>query len=73
MTRRESQAAAPVVIGTCAGCEEHMDGKLRTPFGQPGGIAKPVRGKTVTLKQNLTGSPVGSGTGAVVPWVRPCP
>ena len=44
-----------------------MAGKLRTVFGRLGGIAKLVRGKTVTVKQNLTGSPVGSRTGAVVP------
>jgi len=51
-----------VAIGKCAGYEEDMAGRLRTLFDHLGGIAKLVRGKTVTVKLNLTGNPYGQET-----------
>jgi uncharacterized protein (DUF362 family) len=49
--------AAPVAIAKCASYEEDVTAKLATMFDQLGGIERIVRGKTVTVKLNLTGSP----------------
>ena len=49
--------AAPVSIGKCGSYDEDVTAKLATLFDQLGGIDKMVRGKTVTIKLNMTGSP----------------
>ena len=47
----------PVAIGKCAAYNDDLEAKLSTMFDQLGGLEKIVRGKTVTIKLNLTGSP----------------
>ena len=49
--------AAPVAIAKCASYDEDVTAKLATMFEQLGGLDRLVRGKTVTVKLNLTGSP----------------
>src|SRR5690348_16964990 len=48
---------APVAIAKCASYDEDISAKLSTMFDQLGGLERIVRGKTVTVKLNLTGSP----------------
>src|ERR1035438_3143743 len=72
MTRREWIAAisaapllkganaapvAPVSIAKCASYDEDVTAKLGAMFDQLGGLGGLVRGKTVTIKLNMTGSP----------------
>ena len=49
--------AAPVAIGKCASYDEDVTAHLATMFDQLGGLDRMVRGKTVTIKLNMTGSP----------------
>jgi uncharacterized protein (DUF362 family) len=49
--------AAPVAIAKCAAYDEDVTARLATMFDQLGGLGRIVRGKTVTVKLNLTGSP----------------
>ena len=49
--------AAPVSIAKCASYDDDVTGKLAAMFDQLGGLERIVRGKTVTVKLNLTGSP----------------
>ena len=49
--------AAPVTIAKCDSYEEDLTAKLGAMFDQLGGIERLVRGKTVTVKVNMTGSP----------------
>lgn len=49
--------AAPVAVARCASYNEDIAPVLTTMFDQIGGLARLVRGKTVTVKLNLTGSP----------------
>lgn len=49
--------AAPVAIAKCASYDEDLTAKLKTMFDQLGGVDHLVRGKTVTVKVNMTGSP----------------
>jgi uncharacterized protein (DUF362 family) len=49
--------AAPVSIAKCASYDEDLTAKLAGLFDQLGGIEGLVRGKTVTVKVNMTGSP----------------
>jgi uncharacterized protein (DUF362 family) len=48
---------APVSIAQCASYEEDVTARLAAMFDQLGGLERLVRGKTVTIKLNLTGSP----------------
>jgi uncharacterized protein (DUF362 family) len=48
---------APVSIVKCASYDEDVTAKLAVMFDQIGGLDRLVRGKTVTIKLNLTGSP----------------
>ena len=48
---------APVSIAKCASYNEDVTATLATMFDQIGGLERLVRGKTVTVKLNLTGSP----------------
>jgi uncharacterized protein (DUF362 family) len=49
--------AAPVSLAQCASYEEDVTARLAGTFDQLGGLERLVRGKTVTIKLNLTGSP----------------
>ena len=48
---------APVSIAKCAAYSEDVTATLGTMFDQIGGLERIVKGKTVTIKLNLTGSP----------------
>jgi uncharacterized protein (DUF362 family) len=48
---------APVAIAKCASYDEDVTARLATIFDQLGGLDRMVRGKTVTVKLNMTGSP----------------
>jgi len=48
---------AAVSIGRCQSYDEDVTAKLGTMFDQLGGIEGLVRGKTVTVKINMTGAP----------------
>jgi uncharacterized protein (DUF362 family) len=49
--------ASPVSIARCATYDEDVTARLATMFDQLGGLERVVRGKTVTIKVNMTGSP----------------
>ena len=49
--------ATPVTIAKCASYDEDVTSRLATMFNQLGGLDRIVRGKTVTIKLNMTGSP----------------
>jgi uncharacterized protein (DUF362 family) len=49
--------AAPVAIAKCASYDQDVTAHLATLFDQLGGLDRMVRGKTVTVKLNMTGSP----------------
>lgn len=49
--------AAPVAIARCPQYDTDLAAVLNTMFDQIGGLPRLVRGKTVTVKLNLTGSP----------------
>jgi uncharacterized protein (DUF362 family) len=49
--------AAPVSIAKCGSYEDDVPAKLGAMFDQLGGLGRLVRGKTVTVKLNMTGSP----------------
>lgn len=67
ITRRELLAGAalwqpqapahPVALARCRGYDQDLAAILSTMFDQLGGLAGLVKGKTVTIKLNLTGSP----------------
>ena len=48
---------APVAIAKCASYDGDVTATLATMFDQVGGLERIVKGKTVTIKLNLTGSP----------------
>jgi uncharacterized protein (DUF362 family) len=49
--------AAPVAIAKCSSYDEDLTARLAAMFDQLGGLDRVVRGKTVTVKLNMTGSP----------------
>jgi uncharacterized protein (DUF362 family) len=49
--------AAPVAVARCSSYDEDLVPILQTMFDQVGGLERLVKGKTVTIKLNLTGSP----------------
>ena len=49
--------SAPVAIARCSSYDEDLTALMSTMFDQLGGLGGIVRGKTVTIKLNLTGSP----------------
>jgi len=55
--------AAPVAIAKAASYDDDIAARLKTMFDQLGGIEKLVKGKTVTVKLNLTGPPNNRMTG----------
>ena len=54
---RRNAPVAPVAIAKCASYDDDVTAKMAAMFDQLGGLEKLVRGKTVTVKLNLTGSP----------------
>lgn len=56
-TLRADAPASRVAIARCHSYGSELHGTLRTLLDQLGGAARLVRGKTVTIKINLTGSP----------------
>lgn len=52
-----SLPSAPVAISRCSSYEQDQAAALSALFEKLGGLEKLVRGKTVTVKLNLTGSP----------------
>lgn len=49
--------ASPVSVARCASYSEDVTAYLSAMFDQLGGLERLVRGKTVTIKVNMTGSP----------------
>jgi len=49
--------AAPVAVARCAGYGAELVAALERMFDQLGGLTRLVKGKTVAIKLNLTGSP----------------
>jgi uncharacterized protein (DUF362 family) len=54
---RADAPTAPVAVSKCPSYNDEVTAKLATMFDQLGGLERIVRGKTVTIKLNLTGSP----------------
>lgn len=66
--------ATPVALAKCPSYEQDLIPVLSTAFDQIGGIGKLVRGKTVTIKLNLTGGPrtrFGTLPPHATHWVHP--
>lgn len=65
---------APVSVAKCASYDQDLSPLLSTMFDQVGGVAGLVRGKTVAIKLNVTGSP-RTRFGGLLPgathWVHP--
>jgi uncharacterized protein (DUF362 family) len=57
LLRSTRAPTAPVAIAKCASYDEDVAAKLATMFDQIGGLERIVKGKTVTIKLNLTGNP----------------
>ena len=55
--RANAAPVAPVSIAKCSVYDDSLVGVLNTMFDQIGGLGRIVKGKTVTVKLNLTGSP----------------
>jgi uncharacterized protein (DUF362 family) len=55
--RAKDAPSAPVAITRCSSYSEDMVEPLNRIFDQLGGLGRIVKGKTVTVKLNLTGSP----------------
>ena len=75
MARAQSAPSAPVAL---ASCDNYHDGSLywtmREMFDQVGGLGGLVRGKTVAMKLNLTGTTSSRLSGApleLAQWVHP--
>ena len=49
--------SAPVAVARCTAYDDNLSAILRTMADQIGGLGPIVKGKTVTIKLNLTGSP----------------
>jgi uncharacterized protein (DUF362 family) len=67
-------SATRVAIGQCAEYNRQVTDVLSAMFDQLGGIAPLVRGKTVAIKLNLTGSPqmkLGNLPNQTTHWVHP--
>jgi uncharacterized protein (DUF362 family) len=66
--------ASHVAIGQCADYNHKVTDVLSTMFDQLGGIAPLVRGKTVAVKLNMTGTPqmkLGKLSNQSTHWVHP--
>ena len=65
---------APVAVAKCPGYGPEVRAALATMFDQLGGLERLVKGKTVAIKLNLTGSPTNLIRGMSVnltTWVHP--
>ena len=60
--------AAPVAIARCRAYDSNLTVTLGRMFDQAGGIGSLVRGKTVTIKPNLTGNPARFPVEAAYPY-----
>ena len=56
MLRAQAATATPVAVGMCPKYDRNVVGVLSTMFDQLGGLEGLVRGKTVAIKLNLTGT-----------------
>lgn len=66
--------ASRVAIGLCPQYDRQVSEVLSTMFDQLGGLDKLVRGKTVAIKLNLTGSPtdkLNAMSNQMTHWVHP--
>jgi uncharacterized protein (DUF362 family) len=69
-----SAPAAPVSIAKCPSYDQDLVAALSTMFDQLGGMTGLVRGKTVSIKLNLTGSPKTRFPGhlpGATHWIHP--
>jgi uncharacterized protein (DUF362 family) len=69
-----SAPTAPVAVAKCATYGPEVRTTLATMFDQLGGLARLVKGKTVAIKLNLTGSPAEPLKGmpmGMTSWVHP--
>ena len=69
-----SAPTAPVAVAKCPTYGPEVRAALATMFDQLGGLERLVKGKTVAVKLNLTGSPTGRVRGMSVnltTWVHP--
>ena len=69
-----SAPTAPVAVAKCATYGPEVRTTLATMFDQLGGLARLVKGKTVAIKLNLTGSPTEPLKGmpmGMTSWVHP--
>jgi uncharacterized protein (DUF362 family) len=57
LARAKEAPAAPVAIARCRSYNEDLAALLGGMFDQLGGLGRLVKGKTITVKVNLTGSP----------------
>lgn len=56
-TLQAAPPTAPVALARCRSYDEDLVSTMGTMFDQIGGLERLVKGKTVTIKLNLTGSP----------------
>lgn len=66
--------ASPVSLSRCLSYEEDLTAVLAAAFDRIGGVGRLVRGKTVTIKLNLTGGPrtrFGTLPPHATHWVHP--
>src|SRR6476646_1012648 len=54
---RADAPTAPVAVAKCPSYNDEVTAKLASMFNELGGLERIVKGKTVTIKLNLTGSP----------------
>ena len=69
-----SAPTAPVAVAKCATYGPEVRSTLATMFNQLGGLERLVKGKTVAIKLNLTGSPAEPLKGmpmGLTTWVHP--
>lgn len=55
--RSKTLPSAPVAVARCTAYDDNLSAVMRTMADQIGGLGPIVKGKTVTIKLNLTGSP----------------
>jgi len=66
--------SAPVAVARCRGYGAELEAALEGMFDQLGGLGRLVKGKTVAIKLNLTGSPsyrMGHRPAGLAQWVHP--
>jgi uncharacterized protein (DUF362 family) len=74
MLLSERAPASPVAIGICREYDRQVTDVLSTMFDQLGGLKPLVKGKTVSIKLNMTGGPKNGLNGLpneLAQWVHP--